>query len=418
MKTSALKNHGNSTVTRNQGAWFSSELQLMLFILALIVIFLVIYQIYYKTPYTATALYFDYASKVIHGSIPYRDFNFEYPPAALFFFILPRLVASSYPVFAVVYQVEVLVFVLIGLFVFYRIALRLGKAPWKLLAVYTLCVLAIGPISAQQYDIFPAILTLLALYYFWTGQHTLSWGLLALGTLTKIFPVVIAPIFLIYYLRNREYRLAWSGILTFVFICLIVAIPFVTIGQDTIRSLFNYHTQRGLQIESVYSSFLLIASKLGLSGVKLVFNFGSWNLSGPLADTLAKLSTYFLGLFLLVAYWFIYRQMRPGKSQFSRIGAYSLLAVSIVLITSKVLSPQYLIWLIPFIPLIFNRGKFEIIFTFVLIGALTYYIFPLRYLVLLKLDTGLIVILLARNILVIVLAVLAGVFLSRMKASE
>jgi hypothetical protein len=417
MKTSSSNNRGNTTVTHNNKNWPSPELQLMLFVLALIIIFFLIYQTYYKTPYSANSLYFNYASKVFEGLVPYRDFNFEYPPLALLFFILPRLVAPTYPLYAAIYQVEVLVFVLVGLFVFYKIALRMGTAPWKMLSIYTVCILAVGPIAAQQYDIFPAILSLMAIYYFWTGKHKLSWGLLAAGTLVKVFPVVIAPIFLISYIRNRQYKLAWSGVITFAAICLVVVIPFFALGQEAVRSLISYHAERGLQIESVYSSILLAASQNGLIEVNLVFNFGSWNLTGNLADILAKLSTYLLIFFMVISYWFIYEQMKPGKDQFLRIGSYSLLVTTVLLITSKVLSPQYLMWLIPFVPLIFNRWRYPILFVFVVIGMLTYYIFPLRYLELLNLNPQLIAVLLARDVLLVVLAVLAGLSARKTKAT-
>jgi hypothetical protein len=171
-------------------------------------------------------------------------------------------------------------------------------------------------------------------------------------------------------------------------------------------------------MESTYGAFLLAADKLGLTSVNLVFNFGSWNLSSPLANSLAKLSTYLLALFLLIAYWFIYRQMKPGKSQFTRIGAYSLLVISITLIASKVLSPQYLVWLIPLIPLLFSRWRYTILAVFIVIGALTYYIFPVYYLALIDLNTGVIAVLVLRDTLLILLAVLSGISLRRMKASD
>ena len=150
--------------------------------------------------------------------------------------------------------------------------------------------------------------------------------------------------------------------------------------------MINYHSQRGIQIESTYSAFLLMLDKLGLIHVNVVFNFGSWNLASPLASSLAKLSTYLLALFLVIAYWFIYGQMKPGKSQFTRLGAYSLLVIVITLITSKVFSPQYLIWLIPIIPLVFGPLRYAILVVFVAMGALTYYIFPVHYLELLDLK--------------------------------
>ena len=392
--------------------------QLMLFGLALILIFLVLFNTLYKTPYTASVLYFNYASYVINGGIPYRDFGFEYPPFALVFFLLPRLLTPNYGLFATLFEIETLVFSLIGLLLTYQISRLLGKTPWKMLTVYILAILAVGPIIARQYDIFPAIMVLLAVYYFETGRHKTSWAILALGTLTKIFPIVLAPVFLIYYLRNRLYKPIWSGIITFALINLVIAIPFFTIGQDAIAGLFKYHAMRGIQVESTYSAFLLAAEKLGLTRVTLVYNFGSWNLAGPLPDILAHVSPYLTLFVLLAAYWYTYRLIKPGESQFFRIGPLSILVITLVLITSKVLSPQYPIWLVPLFSLILSRWRYPVLVTFILIGGLTYFIFPDQYLALLNLHPLLVFILLIRDCLIILLAVLAATSLNQKRVME
>jgi hypothetical protein len=199
---------------------------------------------------------------------------------------------------------------------------------------------------------------------------------------------------------------------------LVIALPFIIIGQDSVRSVVSYHALRGLQIESTYGSFLLMGDELGLSPMRLVYNFGSWNITGSTANALAAVSNYILAVLLIIAYVFIYKQMKPGKSQFTRLGAYSVLAVAIVLVTSKVLSPQYLIWLVPLVPLVFNRWRYWLIIVFIAIGGLTYYIFPWNYLELIARSTGVIVALLVRNLLLLLLMVLTIVNLRRMKASD
>jgi hypothetical protein len=162
----------------------------------------------------------------------------------------------------------------------------------------------------------------------------------------------------------------------------------------------------------------MMGDKLGLTQISVYFDFGSWNIVSPLANTLAKLSTYILGVALLIAYAFIYTRMKPGKSQNTRIGLYSLLVISVVLLASKVLSPQYLIWLIPLLPLVLNRWRFAVWVIFAIIGGLTFCIFPLNYLALMNLDTGAVAVLFFRNVLILVLAAVAVVSLLQMKSSE
>ncbi len=418
MKTQVMRNKDGTANKWGKRVPISHGWQLVYFILAQVLIFGLLFETVYTIQYSPAGLYFNFASWVLEGQVPYRDFNLEYPPLALLFFVLPGLLADNYIQLGILFRIEVLIFSVIGLLVLYDIARRLGKAPWKLLLPYTLCILAIGPIIGEQYDIIPAIFTLLALYCFWLGKHKTSWVFLALGVMTKIYPVVIAPIFIIWYIRNRQYRLIWTNLLIFAGICLAIVLPFLVISPDSIWNLFSYHSQRGIQIESTYASLLLAVALLGLSPVGLIMNFGSWNIESPVADVIAGLSTFLLVVFLILSFWFIYRQTRPGEAQIARLGACSLLVVSITLITSKILSPQYLIWLIPLVPLILTRWRHAVLGVFIGAGIMTYYIFPHNYLSLLNLDPGVVTVLILRNILVVLITWLSVLSLQDMKTSD
>lgn len=390
---------------------------LAFFGLAHAVILPLLFNTIYQAQYSSVGVYFDYSSLVLEGSIPYRDFAVEYPSFALFFFILPRLFTANYEVYTVLFQVEVFLFDLLGLYLIYRITRGTGQATWKMLAVYTAAFLAIGPIMAQQYDIFPAIMVLLSLYCFWMGRHKASWVILAAATMTKIYPVAIAPIFLLYYLRNRQYRRICWVILVFAVSSLVIVTPFLAAAPDGLSSFINYHAERGIQLESTYSAFALVAGKTGLTSIELDFSAGSWNITGPLADTLLIMSTYLLLFLLLMSYWLIYSRIKPGESQIINLGTYSLLIVAVTLIATKILSPQYLIWLIPLIPLAVGL-RYGIWAVFVVIGALTYYIFPVNYLELIDLKAWPVAILLARDILLILLTVLVGIAVYRLRSSR
>ncbi len=392
--------------------------EFLIFGVVVTAIFFVIFQTIYRIQYTPTAIYFDFATNVLQGQIPYRDFSLEYPPLALLFFILPRLLTDQWLHFSYLYQVEVLIFTLVGLWVVYKIARRMGKEPWKLMTPYTLGILAIGPVIGQQYDIFPAVMTLLSLYYFWLGKHKTSCAWLALGVMTKLYPAVFALLYILIYLKNRQFRPLILGMVTFGSVCLALLAPFLVTGPQNLISLITYHGQRGLQIESLYSALLLLANKLNLASVSLAYDYGSWNLSGASAAVFSKLSTYIQALGLLICYTFIWNQLKAGKSQFTRLGAYALLLISVLLFTSKVLSPQYIIWLLPALPLIFNRGRWAIWTTFALTGILTFIIFPVNYLKLLDLDTTIIVILFLRDFTLVLLAAFAVRSLKSMKSSD
>jgi hypothetical protein len=403
----------NLKLPRPNSHGISHRWQLVIFIAINLLILIVLFHTVYKIQYSATGIYFGFASKVVDGNLPYRDFAFEYPPFSLLFFILPRLLAPAWLTFSIYYQAEVVIFDIIGILIVYRIACKLGNPPWAPMAVYTIGVLAMGPIICQQYDIFPAVMSLLAVYLFWSGKHKTAWAILALATMTKIYPALIAPIFLIHYLRNCQWTRLRQGLITFGAVCLLILLPFLIMSPASLRSLYEYHALRGIQLESTYSAFLLVADKLDLISAWTEFNHGAWNIMGTAADVLTKCSTYILGILLFAAYWFIYWQTEKGQPRIRQIGAFSMLVVLITLFASKVLSPQYIIWLIPLLPLISGGWSYIIFVAFVVACGLTYYLFPWLYFDLALMENRAVAVLFIRNCLLIAIAVLTIVSLVR-----
>lgn len=384
-----------------------------LFGLAHVIILPVLFHTIYRMPYFSIALYFQDASKVMAGGLPYRDFLMEYPPFALVFFLLPRLFTSSLAVYSVAFQAEVFLFDLLGLYLIYRIAQHKGKAPWKMLAVYSAVILAVGPEIINSFDIFAAILVLSSLYCFWKGKHKTSWIILALSVMTKIYPVVIAPIFLLSYLKNGEYKRIWSGIMVFAVCVLVISIPFLVMSPHSFFKLITFHADRPLQLETTYSSILMFISRFSSISLNVNFSSGSNNIIGRVPETLSQISVFLSAFLLLMSYWLIYCRMKKGKNDLGEIGVYSLLVIAILLITSKILSPQYLIWLLPLLPLLAGKKLYIIGALFVVIEALTYYIFPVHYVELGNFTGSVALVLLIRNILLVLLTILVGVAVFR-----
>jgi uncharacterized membrane protein len=408
----------NAPANKNKLHKLFSQFTFITGALMLGIIILVVFQTFYKTPYSPVMVYLNYASQIFSGYIPYRDFSLEYPPLALVFFLIPRIFTTQWQTFSWIFQVEVLIFTILGLWITYKIALKLGKAPWKLVLPYLGGILVIGPILGQQYDIFPAVMLLLSMYYFWLGKTRTSWLWLAMGVMTKLYPAILIPVYLIIYWRNRQFSALVTGLITLLISCLVLLSPFLVTGPTNLMSLINYHSQRGLQIESTYSAFLMLAGKLGLTKVYLDFSFGSWNLAGPAANFFSRFSASIQALVLLATYVFIWTRVKAGKSQFSRLGAYVLLLLAVLLCTSKVFSPQYIIWLLPALPLVLTYWKIPIWTVFAITGILTYLVFPVYYLDLLEMGTGTIILLVLRDLTLIILAVLTILSLKTMKSSD
>jgi len=396
--------------------------QLIIFCLIHIIIFTIIFNsnLYISEGPYGAALYYNYSTRMVAlGQLPYQDFAVEYPPLALGFFILPRLITANPATYANVFAIEMLLFDLLGLFLISMWARRLSLSLWKTLAIYTLALLAIGPIIARRYDLIPAIIVLLALYTFLQGKHKTSWALLAVGMMTKIYPAILAPIFLLYHWRYRQNRQAIVGVATFAITTVAIVVPCLLLSPDGFWNSLTYHAQRGLQCESTYSSFLLLGQTLGLTSLEIEFSFGSYNVISPLANILAKISPLLILFSVGAVYWFFHKsqggraviqQTLPSINQpdISRIVNYSLIAILAFMLTNKVLSPQFIIWLYPLIPLVAGRWRRISWLMFILIGLMTYFVYPVAYGGIIEGDPIplVIVILFLRNVSLIILAFL------------
>jgi uncharacterized membrane protein len=361
----------------------------------------------YNNDYSAAGLFYDYASLVFQGQIPFRDFYFEYPPLALLFFLLPRLSGPDFAAFSTGFIIEILLFDLIAVVVMAAASCRLHLSVWKTLTIYTLSLLAIGPIIINRYDIIPAALVLLALCAWIAGKNKTGWAMLALATMTKVYPIVIAPIIVIDLLCRRRYREIITGLVIFASVCAVTMLPFIVLSPENFLYFWGYHVGRDLQIESIYSSFLMLGQITGITAMNLNFSSGSWNVVSPQADIAASVSPFICVLSLLAAYWLFYRYRRQNASSGNGpVVQYSLAAVALFVITSKVFSPQFIIWLYPLVPLITGKDRTFSWALFLVIGVLTYLIFPVYYQNLLAFDPPAIFIVIIRNVLLLALAVL------------
>ncbi len=347
--------------------------------------------------------------------IPYHDFASEYPPLALLSFVLPGLVTSSTVVYSWLFAAEMMIFDLLALAMIADLASRLKMSVKNTLTVYTLLIVATGPILVARYDVLPAVLVLAALWAFVRGKNKLAWAAAALGFAAKLYPIIILPIFVVYQLKNRQYGRMITGGAVFAAVTLITIVPWIIIDAGGYWHSWTYHLERGLHSESTYGTALLTGQSMGLTTVQGVFTFGSWNLSSPLADSLAKMSFYISGAILLVVYglylWRLQKEperilkaalSEPSTAQLLK---YATIVVAVFLLTNKVFSAQYLAWLCPLIPLAADRRYFAPI-AFIIAGVITQYIYPYNYIPFELGEALPVLVLLFRNVLLILMTVL------------
>ncbi|MBT4511740.1 MAG: DUF2029 domain-containing protein [Chloroflexi bacterium] len=366
----------------------------LLFAIFHIVIFMVIFQGAFpdESEYPnhaegdSRSLYYSYANQIFDGDLPYQDFDIEYAPLSLPLFLLPRLLAQSDLNYHIVFAAQMLIFDLVGLMVIASLTKRFGYSLWGVLTFYTIGLLALGPTVIDHFDLAASIMVLLAFYCVVRGWNSISWMMLALGTMIKIFPIVIVPIFALYLLWRKEYRDILKGGMAFAFTLIVVSIPCMIIDAGGYIDSFTYHSDRGLQAESTYSSLIFLGDFWGITTIETDFidKAGSWDMITPLADTFANIAPLIVFLSLALVYGaYTQKRWRPGQLdaeiQHKNLITYSTLALIIFLITNKVFSPQYVIWLYPLIPIIAVRWKSVLIVFFAAIALATQYIFSYHY---------------------------------------
>jgi hypothetical protein len=326
-----------------------------------------------------TPVYQRYGDAMLDGKVPFRDFRVEYPPVALPVFLLPAI-GDGHDERTYRRNFERLM-VLCGLLAIAGVAIALTALqaePDRLFAALgfaALAPLALGSVILTRFDLWPTALLVLGLAAVLAERRRTGLGVLGLGAAAKIFPVVVVPPALVYVWRRhgRREALICGGL--FVGVLALCFLPFVILSPGGVWDSLQRQADRPLQIESLGSSFLLVAHQLGVWTVHLNLSHGSQNQGGSLANALAAIQSV-LQAVVVIALWIAFAR-GPGAPE--RLVRYSAACVAAFIAFGKVLSPQFLIWLIPLVPLV--RGRRGLAASAVLAAALvlTQLWFPYRY---------------------------------------
>lgn len=353
-----------------------------------------------------TGLYQRYGDAILAGAVPYRDFELEYPPGALLMFVLPSLAPEQH--FRAAFEGLV---VALGLGTVCLVAVclsRLGASPSRLLAgcaVAGLAPLALGSVVLSRFDVWPAFLTATALAAAFSGRLRLAHGIAGLAAAAKVYPAVIVPVLLLYAWRRGGAKLALGSLAVAVGVAAISLLPFAILAPHGLVTSFTKQAGRPLQIESLGSALLLAAHQLDAYLPTVVDSHGSQNLLGSLPDGIASVQTA-LQVVAVVAVWLLFALGRRGPEQ---LAAASAGAVCSFVAFGKVLSPQFLIWLVPLVPLVGGALGALASALFVLALVTTQLWFPRRYWDLVALEAGPTWLLVARDVLLVALALALAV---------
>jgi uncharacterized membrane protein len=231
------------------------------------------------------------------------------------------------------------------------ILVRLGAGPKRLYGALTalaLAPLALGPVSLNTYDAWPALLVAAALCALLYDRPTLALALLGFAFTAKLYPAVLLPLFCL----AAGPRNLMRPLLAFVAVVAFVLGPFALIGWDGLWESLEAQRQRSLQLESLGGAILAAADRIGLYDATVVSSSTaalSRDLAGSLPDGLAVATTALQAAAILAVAWlFLIRGEVTGE----RLLAASAATLAGFLVFSRFISPQYLVWLLPLVPLV------------------------------------------------------------------
>lgn len=381
-----------------------------------IVLILIPIMFYYGKWADAADHYFTYAEYVISGMVPYRDFDFEYPPLAMLFMVIPGLFTSNRDVYCILYAFQSLAFFIVGVYYVGLIAKKNGTHNGRMMLLLLMTLAMANIFVIARNDIYPTVFCIMSFYYFLNKKYAASWVLLCLGVMTKMYPLVLAPALFIPFLIRKDYFGALRGIAVCVAVCLLISLPFIISDPSTAFSYLTYHLDRGLQIESVASSFIMFFNILDPGLISVSFGYGSYNINGELPDIIAYSLNYILPLVLLAIFaWVLVRLYRVRTHTDAVHVRIIVLLASLEMVLafmtfSKIFSAQYVIWALMLLTItqlacLNGRIKNEILMLAFLYGILSMINGDLTYTYLVQLNTVAIVVVLLRNIVQIALMI-------------
>jgi hypothetical protein len=198
---------------------------------------------------------------------------------------------------------------------------------------------------------------------------------LALAILLKFYALVlIPPLFIaqqLQYRGSKWYALRrWDGMLTFLAVCVVVTSISLVLSVDGTLGPLEYFRDRPIQVETLAAAVLWMGQFAGYH-VQYVYTFGSLNAISALSSKVSPLTTLCFAAGLLYTYWL---QLRGKLDVFTT----SLLALLISMITGKIFSPQYLMWVAPFIAYI-GKSNWKWLLSWGIVCVLTTSIYPFIY---------------------------------------
>jgi predicted membrane-bound dolichyl-phosphate-mannose-protein mannosyltransferase len=258
--------------------------------------------------------------------------------------------------------------------------------------------LLLGSVVLSRFDLVPAALVALAMAAVSIGRLRLSGVVLALAVGVKLYPAFLVVPLLILAWRSVGRREAIVVGAVTVLTLFVTSVPFLLADPAGMFGPLSHQLDRPLQVESLGAAVLLVAHHLTGLAIVIETSFGSQNIVSDPAPLL-RTATGLAQIVVILAIWVWFARGRGTLGRFTQTVAATLVAV---VAFDHAISPQYMLWLVPVVPLV--PGRRGILAMAGLAGALvlTHGWFPTRYFEMIGLqDAVLPWLLLARDLLLV-----------------
>lgn len=330
---------------------------------------------------------------------PYSEVRIEYPPGALPLVVAPGIARPFTDTYRTRFVLLMLAVDAVGFAALLVLARRWGSAagPWVWIALVPL----LGPIAYNRLDLIPAVATILAVERLSARSWFGGGGWLGYGAIAKVYPVLFLPVVLA--ATRRRQVVTGAAVVGALFL-----LPYVGFLDDVVHNVLGYHTERGIQVESLWAFLLLLASKFG-HAIGVNYSFGALHVDSSFAPVMKAVSQVLSLAVVAAGVWLAHRLRREGRdASRPEVAGIMFMVMAGTMGVGTVFSPQFLLWLGALAAAVLcERGSWLAVpaLSVLPVALLTQLVYPFFYGRLIAADTAALVLLASRNFLVLFIAI-------------
>ena len=305
--------------------------------------------------YFDRGVYYIRASWYSEGKVPYRDTVCEYPQIALYFLTIPFFLSPDKTVSQGQYVVLITAIMLLCLYGTFLLLYGMLEGKNKLVALLLFLPASLY-FTINRFDILPAFITLLSLWYLKEKRMGLASVFLAVAVFTKWYAAVLFPVYLNYAFWEQQKKIPWRMIIYFGLTSILILLPtLMTGGVEAVIAPYRFHAVRGGETFGILPMIKLV------SGGMISPDLGS-------AGYTALFLLQFAAILLI---------MTSRIDTFRKVLQWCVVAILVFLLFAKFYSPQWVLWITPLLILLIRDWR-DVLWI-VALDLFTYLMFPIGY---------------------------------------